>query len=182
MNKHLLYVIFVLKFLLGLGFIVWTIYMTMSSDVGEDVDNSLMSTYHKVDNNFNNIAKANIFLNHNYDIKLIFNDTIVDGLDTKDMFFSQRVIQSRDDRKDILKIGKNSFKITVKTKGTKQQVSFRSDVLVTKTTNHKHDKKLKLKPNQTQEFIIENKGAWNITGTVVVGKTKGHFMIKTNAK
>jgi hypothetical protein len=154
----------------------------MGSDVGEDQDNSLLGSYHTIDNNFNDIARANMFLNQNYDIKLIFNNQTIEGLDTKDIFFSQRVIQSRNNRKDILKIGKNSFKIVVQTKDGKVFDDFQADVLVTKTTNHKYDKKFKLKPKQTQEFVITNKGAWNITGTVTINQTKGHFMVKTNAK
>ncbi|RLA74745.1 MAG: hypothetical protein DRG11_03855 [Epsilonproteobacteria bacterium] len=182
MNKYLLYTIFVLKFLLGLGFIIWTIYVTIGSDVGEDEDNSLLSTYHKVDDNFNNISKANNFLNTNYDIKLVFNNHTINGIDTKDMFYSQRVIQNRNTRKSILKMGSNSLKIDIKTKNGKPIDNFQANIVVTKTTNHLYDKALNLNSSETQIFHIQNKGAWNITGNITIGKTTGAFMIKTDAK
>ncbi len=59
MNKTLLYSIFILKFLFGLGLIAWTITITMSSDVGQDEDTSFLSSYHDVDRGFNDMIFSN---------------------------------------------------------------------------------------------------------------------------
>ncbi len=168
--------------MLGIAFIVWTIYVTIGSDVGEDEDQSLLSTYHKVDDQFNKIQKSNKLLNENYDIKFIFNDTIIDGVDTNDIFYSQRVIKNRETRKTILNIGSNEFKVIVQTKDGKKVKNYETDIVVTKTTNHLYDKILKLKDDKIGKFDIKNKGSWNITGKIKIENITGSFMIKTDAK
>ncbi len=44
MPKWLIYSLFIIKFLLGLGLIYWTIYVTLQSNVGEDDDHAFLST------------------------------------------------------------------------------------------------------------------------------------------
>ncbi len=182
MNKWLLYSIFTLKFLLGLGFIIWTVYMTLQSTVGEDDDNAFLSTYHNVDDNYNDIVNANDSLNSKYDIEFIFNDTIINGISHKDVFLAQRAISQRKTRKDILKIGTNSFTVNVKDKTTGKKVDANIEMLVTMATNHDYDKSLKFKNGSKAEFELNKIGFWNITGSINIDEEKGSFFIKTNAK
>ena len=155
--------------------------MTLSSDVGEDNDNAFLSTYHNVDDNFNQMAVDNFNFNNIYDIKFYLNDTVINKLTTKDVFLSQRVIKERKIRKSILKVGSNTFRYEIiKKDGTKIQ-NVKLNMLVTMTTNHTFDKNLDFK-NNIENFNITKKGYWNITGTIEVGKDKGYFFIKTNAK
>ena len=116
MAKWLIYSLFIIKFIIGLLLIWWTVYMTLLSDVGEDEDNAFLSSYHTVDRDFNQIIKDNQLFNSKYNIKFQFNDEIILGLSYQDMFLGQRSIQKRKTRKNILKVGKNIFNIQVQDK------------------------------------------------------------------
>jgi hypothetical protein len=181
MSKPLLYGIFIVKFLFGLALIIWTVMMTLSSDVGEDNDNAFLTTYHKVDDNFYSMVVSNYKFEDKYKVKFYLNDTVLDGLSINDVFLGQRSIKSRKIRKDILKFGTNKFKYEIKTKDGKIVNNVKLKMLVTMTTNHKFDKNLLFKENE-EIFNISKKGYWNITGTIEVNNDKGYFFIKTNAK
>lgn len=181
MPKWLLYGLFILKFILGLGLIYWTIYMTMQSDVGQDDDNAFLSTYHDVDRDFNKIIIANNNFSSLYNIKFKFNNEEIFGLTYDDVYLSQRAIQNRKSRKNILKVGKNSFTINVQDKNGDTIKNKKIDILVTKSTNHLEDVKLTFNSEDTKEFEIKSIGYWNITGTIDVDGIKGTFYIKTNA-
>ncbi len=182
MSKPLLYAIFILKFLFGLGLIAWTITMTLSSDVGEDEDNAFLSSYHNVDDNFNKMVNDNYNFEDKYNLKLFFNNEIIEELTIKDVFLSQRVIKERKIRKNILKIGNNTFKYSITTKDGKEVKNAKINMLVTMTTNHIHDKKLDFKDKNIETFDLKIKSYWNITGTIEIGDDKGSFFIKTNSK
>ncbi len=181
MSKPLLYGIFIIKFLFGLGLIIWTVMMTLSSDVGQDDDNAFLSTYHKVDDNFNKMTIDNANFEKKYNIKLELNDEIIYGMDMQDVFLAQRAIKIRKNRKNILKVGENNFKYAVQTKDGTEVKNAKLTMLVTMTTNHTYDKKLEFKSN-TEVFKLVKEGYWNITGTVEIGNDKGYFFIKTNAR
>ncbi len=181
MSKPLLYGIFIVKFFFGLGLIIWTVMMTLSSDVGEDDDNAFLSTYHKVDDNFNKMTIDNMKFGNKYNIKLELNNEILYGLDMQDVFLSQRAIKKRKNRKNIIKVGDNTFKYAVQTKDGKEIENVKLTMLVTMATNHTYDKNLEFK-NNTEIFNVAKKGYWNITGTIEIGDDKGYFFIKTNAK
>jgi hypothetical protein len=181
MSKPLLYGIFIVKFLFSLALIIWTVMLTLSSDVGEDVDNAFLSTYHNVDDNFNQMIADNHNFSNLYNITFYFNNTIINNLTIKDAFLSQRAVKKRDIKKNILKVGSNTFKYEIiKKDGTKIK-NVKLNMLVTMTTNHLFDKKL-IFENNTETFNIEKKGYWNITGIIEVDNHKGYFFIKTNAK
>jgi len=182
MNKFLLYSLFIIKFLFGLGLIIWTIMMTMSSDVGEDVDNAFLSTYHNVDRQFNDMVISNAKFENKYDIKFSFNDKIVSGLIVKDVFLSQRVIKKRTNNKNLLKLGKNNLKYVVTSKDGQNISNVKLNMLVTMTTNHIYDKTLNFDNKTLESFEIAKQGYWNITGIIEIGEDKGYFFIKTNAK
>ena len=181
MSKPLLYGIFIVKFLFGLALIWWTIAMTLSSDVGEDEDNAFLSTYHNVDDNFNNMVNSNLNFENKYDLKFYFNDTVIEGLKIKDVFLGQRTIKARSLRKDILNVGENKFRYEIVSKDGTKLENIKLTMLVTMTTNHLYDKNLKFENKDLETFKIAKKGYWNITGTIEVGNDKGYFFIKTNA-
>jgi len=182
MPKWLIYTLFILKFLFGLALIYWTIYMTMSSDVGKDDDNAFLSTYQNVDDNFNTISKNNIDFNHKYNVKIGINNTTIDGLTYNDVFLSQRAMINKKDRKNILNVGDNIFTIVIEDKNGNKIENKNVNILVTRSTNHTEDIKLSIQNNQTsQKFEIKSKGYWNITGTISINEDSGTFYIKTNA-
>jgi hypothetical protein len=182
MKRPVLYGIFILKFFFGLGLIIWTVMMTISSDVGQDDDNAFLSSYHDVDDNFNNMIISNIKFKNKYNLEFNINDTVVKGLMIDDIYLSQRVIKKRDIRKNLLKVGKNTFSYKITTKDNKIIKDVKVNILVTMTTNHTFDKKLNFKDKEIEIFTIDKQGYWNITGTIEIGKFKGYYFIKTNSK
>ena len=182
MPKWLIYTLFILKFVFGLVLIWWTIYMTFQSDVGQDDDNAFLSSYHNVDDNYNKLMKETNEFNSKYNVKFIFNKEEIYGLSHQDVYLSQRVIQERKIRKDIINVGKNIFSIYIQDKNGNAIKESKIEILVTKNTNHKEDVKLLFINEETKTFDIKSKGYWNITGTVEVNGSKGYFYIKTNGK
>jgi hypothetical protein len=181
MSKPLIYGLFIVKFLFGLTLIIWTVMMTLSSDAGEDDDNAFLTTYHKVDDNFNNMVISNTNFENKYNLKFYLNNKIIDGLTLKDVFLGQRIIKERKIRKNILKLGENIFKYELFAKDGTKIKNVELSMMVTMTTNHTFDKKLNFK-QKIETFNISKKGYWNITGTINVGNDKGYFFIKTNTK
>jgi len=182
MSKPLLYGIFILKFLFGLALIAWTVTITMTSDVGEDDDNAFLTSYHDVDYKFNDMVDSNYKFEDKYNLVFYFNDEVIKGLTVKDVFLSQRVIKKRKIRKNILKIGKNTFRYELVSKDGQKIKNSNLKVLVTMATNHTYDKNLEFKNTNIQTFDLKKQSFWNITGTIEVGKDKGYFFIKTNAR
>ncbi len=182
MRKEYVYTLFVLKFLLGIGLIYWTVATTMKSDVGKDDDNAFLTTYHDVDKNYNNMINSNKLFSSNYNVKFLFNEEEIIGLSLEDVFLAQRSIQARSNRKDMVKIGDNKFTILVQDKDGNIITNKKANILVTKNTTHEEDVKLEYQNEDTKEFKINSIGYWNITGTIEIDGVKGFFYIKTNAK
>ena len=182
MTKTTTYTIFVLKFLFSLGLIFWTIKMTMSANVGQDEDNTFFSTYHKIDDNFNEISKQNDMFNIKYNTTIKINDKYFEGLSYKDIFLSQRIIKKRADRKNILNVNENTISIVITDKKTNKVIkTYKANVIFTTTVDHKDDLNIKLKDG-INNFNISKKSYWNIMGKVEVDNNIGHFYIKTNSK
>ncbi|MEA3314635.1 MAG: hypothetical protein U9Q30_02100 [Campylobacterota bacterium] len=182
MPKWLVYTLFILKFVFSLALIYWTIYMTMTSDVGLDDDNAFLSTYQSVDDNFNTISKNNIDFNNKYNLKIIINNETINGLSYEDVFLAQRAISNRKDKKNILNVGDNKFTILIEDKNGNKIENKNVNILVTRSTNHTEDIKLSIQNNEIEKnFKIKGKGYWNITGTVNINEDSGTFYIKTNA-
>ncbi|MGB3751606.1 MAG: hypothetical protein WA945_08555 [Arcobacteraceae bacterium] len=182
MPKWLVYTLFILKFLLSLALIFWTVYMTLQSDVGQDDDNAFLSSYKNIDDNYNKIIQDNAKFNAKYNVKFVFNNEEIYGLTHEDVYLSQRVIKDRKTRKDIINVGENKFSIYIQDKNGNEITKNKAEILVTKNTNHKEDVKLYFENEQSKTFVIESKGYWNITGIVEVDGLKGYFYIKTNGK
>jgi len=181
MSKWLIYSLFILKFLLGLYLIYWTVYMTLQSDVGTDNDNAFLSNYHAVDDNYNQMTIDNAKFASKYNIKFDLNGHEIVGLSYEDIFLPQRSVQERKTRKNILKVGENNFNVLVQDKAGNMVKDAKIKMLVTRATNHTQDVHLDFLEGNKQKFTIQSKGYWNITGTVEVGDDIGRFYIKTNA-
>ena len=183
MSKRTLYSIFIGKFLFSISLIAWTIVMTLGAGVGKDNDNTFMSYYHNVDENFNQIMLANQNFQSKYDIEIKINDFVENSLTYDDIYLSQRVIQSRKIRKDILHIGENNVSVIVKDKATKKEIQqIETSILFTMPSTHLYDKEVVLNKNTSSNNIaIVKKSYWNIMGKIKIGNDIGNFYIKTNA-
>lgn len=175
--------LFIGIFTFTLGMIIWTIYSSTQAPVNQD--ESFLNTYQNVDENFNDIAMANENFLNNYDFVLKVNKQEF-GLTYSDIFYSQRVIESRSPHKDILNVGDNQVQIIIKNRATKEVISDAQIALrVTRATNNKSDINLEsFEQNQDSyqsNFELTMKGNWNITGVVSIGDNKGYIFLKTNA-
>ena len=177
-----IYIKFLIIFSISLFMIIWTIVQTSKAGVGLDDDNAFLSTYHDVDENFNNLIRQNIAFEKKYNIKFSFNDQDIIGLTYKDVFLAQRVVQERKIRKDMIKIGQNKFSVLIQDKNGNPVENKKIKMLVTKSVTHDHDVNLSFDNENTKTFNIDSIGYWNITGSVEVDGEKGFFYIKTNAK
>lgn len=182
MPKWLVYTLFIGKFALSLLLIWWTIYMTLQSDVGQDDDNAFLSDYKHIDDNYNKIIEQNNEFTSKYNVKFVFNNEEIYGLTHQDVYLSQRVIQDRKIRKNMINVGDNKFSVFIQDKEGNKITENNIEILVTKNTTHAEDVTLIFKNEETKTFPIGSKGYWNITGTVETNGSKGYFYIKTNGK
>jgi len=182
MRKEYVYTLFILKFLLGIALIYWTVATTMKSDVGKDDDNAFLTTYHEVDKNYNNMIKSNHSFENQYNVKFLFNNQEIIGLSLEDVFLAQRAIQARVERKNMVNVGENKFTVLVQDKDGKEIINKKVHMVVTKNTTHAEDVILEYTNEDIKEFKINSIGYWNITGTIEIDGEKGFFYIKTNAK
>lgn len=165
--------------------IVWTIMS--ASKVPINKDETFMSSYYDVDQNYNKIVASNFNFEKKYDFKLTINNNEF-PLTFNDMFLAQRVIEEKSNHKDIFKLGQNEIKFSVKDRINGNQIdSLDIKIRVSRPTSH----------DNTQDYTIDNfikenaiyklntnlplKGNWNITGQVKIGNDIGYFYIKSNA-
>lgn len=183
MSKRTLYLIFIAKFLFSISLIAWTVSMTLGAGVGKDEDNTFMSYYHDVDQNFNNIMINNTSFQKKYDLEIKINDFAVDSLTYDDIFLPQRAIQSRKIRKGILHVGVNKVYVVVKNKETKREIKdVNTSILFTMPSTHDFNQEINISQADSQkDFILTKKSYWNVMGKIKVGNDIGNFYIKTNA-
>lgn len=182
MSKRTVYTLFVAKFVFSLALIFWTIHMTLGAGVGADEDNTFMSYYQDVDDNYNQMMMQNQLFERLYDVEIVVNDSTFNRLTSEDIFLSTRVISERKTRKNMLKIGENSFKITVKDKNSGEVIKdMKTELVLTMPSTHAHNQKLMLDNNSELKTKIDKKSYWNIMGTISKGDKAGRFYIKTNA-
>ncbi len=183
MSKKTLYTIFIAKFLFSISLITWTIMMTLGAGVGKDNDNTFMSYYHDVDENFNQIIVNNDRFSEKYIIEIRINDFILSELSYQDIYLSQRVIKERKDRRNILSTQDNSILVTVKDKNSKKIIeNIDVKILFTMPSTHEFNQEIVMKhSNETKKVVLNKKAYWNIMGSIKIGKEIGQFYIKTNA-
>lgn len=165
--------------------IIWTIMQ--ASKVPVNKDETFLSSYHDVDENYNKIVLSNAQFENKYDFKITINKKEF-GLDFNDMFLAQRVIEKVSTHKDIFVHGENKIFITIKDKQSGQDVeNFEIKLRISRPTSH--DKTLDF---TKKDFTLEDnsnilnvdlplKGNWNITGQVQIGSDIGYFYLKSNA-
>lgn len=183
MKRNYWPLLFISIFTFTLGMIIWTIYSSTQAPVNQD--ESFLNSYQHVDDNFNDIALANKNFLNQYDFTLSVNNREFD-LSYADIFYSQRVIETKSKHKDVLKIGNNKIDVVIKNKKTQAVITNAQITLrVTRATNNKSDINLdsfkEINGEYQSNFELPLKGNWNITGVVSVGETKGYLFLKTNA-
>jgi hypothetical protein len=183
-SKKTLYTIFILKFFFSISLIFWTIKITLGAGVGSDDDNSFLSDYKTVNENYNKIVEENKLFNSKYIITAIINEKTIDNLSYKDIFLSQRNIKQRTKRKNILNNGTNVIKLLIKDKMTNKIIDkIDANIAFTRPSTHNGDIKFKInRSNKSTTFNIDAKAYWNIMGEVKIKDNIGHFYIKTNSK
>ena len=183
MSKRTIYTLFIAKFVFSLSLIFWTIWMTLGAGVGQDTDLTFNSYYHDVDENFNQIITNNNKFSNKYAIEFKMNDFLIDSLTYEDIYLSQRVINDRKERKNILAVGENNFTLQIKDKNTNQPIKdFTAKITLTMPSTHAHNQDLTFGGNIQQKTIqIQNKSYWNVMGEINVGDDIGRFYLKTNA-
>jgi len=167
-----------------LGMIVWTVKSAVNTPVYED--RSFLSSYHIVDEDYNNMIEDNKKFLENYNISFDINDNRV-GLDVSDMFLGRRYLEKSHKHKDFLKVGKNNISISIKDKNSSNVVkNAKIELLLTRAIDSKEDKEIKsfdLRDNKYKtEIEVPLKGYWNLIGKVTVDKDVGYFFVKTNTK
>lgn len=165
--------------------IIWTIMQATKVPVNKD--ETFMSSYHDVDENYNNIVSSNQEFEKKYDFILKVNEKEF-GLNFNDMFLAQRVIEKESKHKDIFLHGANKIYLNIKDKATNKIVeNFEIKLRISRPTSH--DKTMDF---TKKDFILEEsthllnvelplKGNWNITGQVKIGSDIGYFYLKSNA-
>jgi hypothetical protein len=184
LTKRTIYTIFLAKFAFSLALIFWTIKMTLGAGVGLDDDNTFMSSYHNIDDNYNKIVAQNDKFNEKYLYSLAINGVDIGELNYKDIYLSQRVIKKRTNRKNILTLNDNTLVLTVIDKKSKEIIkNIDATIVFTMPSSHSLDETIKItQANKQYNVNIKKITYWNIMGSVKVDNFEGHFYIKTNAK
>lgn len=182
MSKRTVYTLFVAKFVFSLAMIFWTIKMTLGAGVGTDDENTFMTYYQDVDDNYNQLMEANQKFEEKYRIEFMLNDFSLNRLDIDDIYFSQRVIRDRKVRKNLLNLGENKLNVKVFDRATNKQITdYNTDIIFTMPSTHKHNQEFNMKNSDTSTITIDQKTFWNIMGKINIQNHTGQFFIKTNA-
>lgn len=164
--------------------IIWTIVSATSVPVNED--NSFLQTYQEVDDNYNKIMNSNLDFNNKYDLSFILNGKKL-PLSTKDIMYSQRVLEKFSKNKNLLNVGDNTLEIVAFDKETGKTNLIDINLVVTKSSSNNKDISLKTdkftnnENKYTTNFSIDEENNWNITGTFNIADKTGYIFLKTNA-
>lgn len=162
--------------------IVWTVYSATQVPVHKD--DSFLSTYANVDEDFNKIVYSNIEFKKNYNINILLNDKPVD-LNIDDIFYGQRVLEKKSNHKNLFVVGKNKLEIVITNINNEFEKDVKLDFKVSVPTNFNHDIILDSFENidnkYLTEFDIPNTGNWNIMGKIMVKDNTGYLVLKSDA-
>lgn len=166
-------------FSFAFGMIVWTIISAVKTPVHEDY--AFLDKYQQVEEKFNDFVESNKNFNEKFNIVISLNNNNF-GLEIKDIYMSQRVLNEKSTHKNFFNVGKNSLVVSLKDKSGKDipaLIKFK----VTKATNNNFDQDISNSESKTMDFHfdITHAGNWNITGTIEAEGQKGYFFIKSNA-
>lgn len=183
MNKKRNYwpLLFIGIFVFTLGMIIWTIYSAIKVPVNED--ETFLKRYHNLDQSFNEVISSNEDFKKDYTFKITINKNEL-GLITKDIFYSQRVLEKKSKHKNIFKKGINTISFKIINKANLLENTLKINFRVTRATNNKMDMNFTqndLNKNYDGKFNIDTEGNWNITGIVETKDGKrAYFYIKSN--
>ena len=172
-------VFFVGLFGFGITMITWTIVSAVNTPVFED--ETFLSSYQNVDENYNKIVESNKQFKTKYDVEFNLNGNKF-PLIISDIFLSQRVLEENPTHKDYFVVGSNNLLVNITDKKgniVDGLINFR----VTKAIQNKYDINISNKESKATsfDFNVPNPGNWNLTGTIDIGNDKGYFFIKSNA-
>ena len=176
MKRNYWPLLFIGLFTFTLGMIIWTIVSAINTPVHED--KTFLKSYQQVDDGFNDMLESNKIFSLKYDFKITINNKTF-GLTTKDLFYSQRVLEKKSEHKNLFKKGENSISIKLFDMQGNEVNDMLLNFRVTKATNNKSDMDF---DSANVKVNIPIQGNWNVTGTVETKDgNKGYFYIKTNA-
>jgi hypothetical protein len=145
-----------------------------------------MSSYHIVDDNYNQmIADSNNF-NSKYNTEIRVNSKMID-MGISDIFYGQRSLKKRTEHKNILVVGDNSISIKISNKESGLTIDDANISLqITRAIEDSHDINLnefKFRDGLYSSLAKVNiKGNWNIIGKIVIDNDIGYLYIKTNTE
>ncbi len=184
MKKYQLWLLFFFAiFAFTFSMIIWTVMSASKVDINED--KSFASTYHIVDDKFNDMMRSSQKFKSLYDAKLIINGQIK-TLNIDDVFLSQRALEKKSNNKNMLKVANNSIEIIVKDKATNQNIKNANiEILLTRATVNHNDIKITkfdyVDGVYKTNAKIDIEGNWNITGFIKINDDKGYFYYKTKS-
>jgi len=164
--------------------IVWTVKSAVETPVYED--KSFLSSYHIVDDNFNEIVAKNHRFKMRYDVKIKVNDRTV-GMEFKDAFLGYRSLEKQSTNQDMLLVGDNAISIVITNKKSSQIVSDANISLqITRAIEDMYDIDLNAFKYENDSYNAKAKidlaGNWNIIGKIQVLDDIGYLYIKSNTK
>lgn len=164
--------------------IIWTVKSAVATPVYED--NSFMSNYQDIDDNFNNVYISNVKFNNRYDTKVTINDRTV-GMNFSDVLYGQRSLEKKSTNQNMLLVGQNSLSIHITDKESSTVVKDANvSFILTRAIEDMYDINLNNFKFENERYNssgeIKLEGNWNIIGKIVIGDDTGHLYIKTNTK
>ncbi len=181
---HLWLLFFFLIFGGTFSMIIWTVKSAVNTPVYED--KSFMSSYHDVDDKFNEMMSKNHRFNLLYDVQVKVNDRTV-GMEIKDAFLGYRSLEKQSSNQNMLTLGENLISVMVTDKKSNQTLSDANvSFQITRAIEDMYDINLNAFSYDNGAYNatakIDLAGNWNILGTVKVAEDMAYLYIKTNTK
>jgi hypothetical protein len=181
---HLWLLFFFAIFGFTFSMIVWTVKSAVETPVYDD--KSFMTSYHDVDDNFNQMMLENHQFNKKYESKVTINGRMV-GMEVSDILYGQRSLKKKSNNQEMLQLGENSLSVRITKKESGMLISDANiSFQITRAIEDMYDINL----NQfdldngvyTTFAKIEMEGHWNIIGKIKIGGDTGYLYIKTKTK
>lgn len=162
--------------------IIWTIMSASKVDIHEE--QSFMSSYQNVDDNFNNMMISNANFAQKYNVKLLFNENEIE-VSVQDIFLAQRALEAKSTNKNLLKVGLNTIAVFITDKNGNNIQNVKVKMLLTRSTTNHNDIIIETFAQNGSTYQsqadITVEGNWNITGTISVNDDNAYFYIKTKS-
>lgn len=179
-KRNLWPLLFVAIFGFTFVMIVWTIIKSNQANL--DIDDAFVSSYHAVDENYNQMILQTQKFNLSYDMKIASNQKEI-FLDNQDILLRQSAKNKA--HQDLFLVGVNKIFILVNDKNSKPVENAKIKSIFTSSTSHNQKQILEnfkfIDGKYEIDLKIENPGNYNISGEIIVGNDKAFFFIKSNA-